>query len=419
MLNLIKKLKPNLGKYNPGQLVDMLADVELAGAIEAASNPEYLYYDGLQELPPNMEKEKFWAIVKVGRKYSGRPLPPLNFNERPFMLVNLFKHNEIFYRLDNNIFTGQLYNKQDEAEALIEEAVYSAAIEDTEIKTRAARRFLLESTEAATAQEKLVKRSYKLYRDILAQKKVSAEFLLSFSDAGRFRNDDEQERLVNSPSNPDMVCYIAPPLRVFERELQRLIGFANDELEHQFMHPLAKAALIHFWALVLKPLPQNNGILARALQYWYLHRSGRKNLLLPVSKAVRADLAGYSNAISCAAQDDNDYTYFQDYMLRMLENAGTEQNGKLQKTGDFELNILPSLQRDAALNSRQAKLIYELCRSRSHRTNFSGYMQENAVTRKTAADDLKELEREGYLLPQKIGRNIFYYASPKAAGLFS
>ena len=421
MFNLIKKLKPNLGKYNPGQLVDMLEDAEISARLEAASSPEYLYYDNLRDVPPNMEKEKFWALVKVSRKYSSRPLPPLNFNERPFTLNNLFPHNEVFYKLDNNIFPGLLGNKDAEAKALLDEAIYSAAIEDAGIKYLSTKRLLLENTLPKTSSDILAKQSYKLYKSLLSTPKLSKDLILKFTAEGRFRS--EEERFVRSPKNAEMVCYIAPSARIFEPELERFIAFANDAAvnngaEHIFMHPLSKAILLHFWALILKPLPENNGIFARAIQYWYLQKAGRGSLLLPVSQQIKHDLAGYADAITCAAQDDNDYTYFQDYMLRKFLSAAQAQE-KLRGKDDFANNILPSLQRDAGLNQRQAKLVYELCQSRSRRTNFSAYMSANAITRKTAADDLKALERGGYLKGQKLGRNIFYYAAPKAAGLFS
>lgn len=387
MLNLIKITKPNIGKYNPGSLFELIGDPDVAASIEQTSSPEYIYYDRIRNEPLN-DKDMFWALVKLQRRFSAKPVPPVNFNERHFTLNNIFAHSEILYRLGTQKLEGEL----------IDEVAHSSSIENSEIGIIGAKKLLLEATHPKNEAEKLVKNAMKIYSSVLASDKLVLE-------PSRFRS--EAERFVHSPHKREMICYIAPSSRILERELPRMLAFANDELEHEFLHPVVKAVILHFWFLILNPLPENNGIYARAVQYWYLKKH---NITLPVSKFVRADLAGYSRAISCSAQDDNDITYFVDYMLHKLESAAHYRAQDQKRQHEFERRILPELQLRHGLNQRQVMLVYELARIRTNRTNFSSYMAEHKISRKTAADDLKELERKGYIKSSRIGKNIFYVA---------
>ena len=410
MLNLIKKLKPNLGRYTPDKIVGMLADDDLLEEIEKANHPKYLYFDEIKDLPAGLEAEKFWALVKAGRKYSSRQMPMQNFNERKFLLTSLFKHNEILFKLDAS-YAGK--PEKLPQSAIANWAVFSAKIEDANIKPKAAIKYLLEASSAKTPALQNAKNAYVLFNNILSAENITEEILLGIAQENRFRNEDE--RFVYSAANPQMICYIAPANNIFNSELKKLLAFANNTDVSVFIHPIARAIALMFWVIILNPLPKNNYVLALALYCLYLQKNGYTKLAqLNIAAQICLHLKEFSNAITCAAQDDNDYTYFQDLILRMIILAEAENEKQLSQQQDFEGKILPSIQANTGLNKRQSELIYNLQKAKNARTNFSAYMKENKITRKTAADDLKKLEREGYVKTQKIGRNIFYYATPKA-----
>lgn len=418
MLNLIKKLKPNLGKYSPEKVIDLLSDEEAGREILFANQPQYLYFDEIKNLPEDFEKEKFWALVKLQRKFSSRPIPPANFNERNFLLCNLFQHNEFLYKLDN----GSLLNtsslstkKKDELlnNALVEEAIYSASIENNDVKFAAARKVIFESTQPKNEAESFARETYLYLQNFLKLENLTA------SDISDNAERNEEAQMVYAPHDKSKLCYIAPSQQIFERELQRLLTFANDEAGTEFFHPLVKAAILHFWILILNPRQNDSGITARAIYYWYLNKRGYQQLmLLPLSRFIKNDLPAYTNAISCTAQDDNDFTYFLDFMIRMTGLGIDSFNSTTIKNIEFDRSILPRMQQTSGLNERQVKLVYELMQFRAARTNFSAYMKDNAITRRTAALDLKKLESEGYLKSQKLGKNVFYYAADKAGALF-
>ena len=387
MQNLIKIPKPNIGKYNLNKLVELLESADVAFAVQNINQPQYLYFDKITP-PKNIIKEELWALVKLQRKFTSQPILPLNFNDRHFSLNPILAHQQLIIKLANlNLPKANL----------AQEIAYSAAIENNLVKPLAAKKFLQESAPAKTVAEVLLKDAQKIYANILCQEKLQINLP---------QNISEEQRYVKAPHKPDMLCYISPKLEVLQKELPRFLDFANNNADN--IHPVTKAIILHFWFLILNPMPQNNGIYARAISYWFLQKH---NINLSCSKFIANDLAGYSNAISYAAQDDNDFTYFLDFILTQMNLAASEAQNSKQQEKDFAKNTLPILQQKHKLNLRQAKLVFYLAQSKTNRINFSSYMQENQISRKTAADDLKGLENLGLLTPQKLGKNIFYTAS--------
>ncbi len=402
MLSLVKISKPNIGKYNLSALAAKFEYDDIANAILKSSGQEYLYFDRIKKVPAGVNKEEFWAMIKLQRRFSAKPIPPLNFNDRNFVMENLLPHHEAMFRLMNNrIKSSELHS----------EISYSAAIDNQKIKPLSAKKFLLEAVPPRDEGERLLKQAEFIYSEVLKQERLV--ILPGFDDA---QERTEEMRYVYAPHGGNKICYIAPRNEIFRRELAKCLSFANDEFAAEFFHPVAKAVILHFWLLLLKPLAKNNGVLARAVQYWYLKKH---SVELPVSRDIYDDLKGYSSSITYAVQDDNNFTYFLDYILKKLISAQEECIESKRRSIDFDRSILPGIQSRHDLNARQARLVYELIRVRNGRTNFSAYMKENNITRKTAADDLKGLEKSGYLKSVRTGKNIFYYAGEKAFGILS
>ncbi len=71
-----------------------------------------------------------------------------------------------------------------------------------------------------------------------------------------------------------------------------------------------------------------------------------------------------------------------------------------------------------ALNMRQIQLLQYLYGNLDERTTLKTHMTINQVTKATASKDLKDLVQKGFLLANKIGRNVYYYGTNKIKSLF-
>ena len=75
------------------------------------------------------------------------------------------------------------------------------------------------------------------------------------------------------------------------------------------------------------------------------------------------------------------------------------------------------LEQNLPLNERQKQLIHYLLSDNKLSTTVSSHATINAITRQTAARDLKELEAAGLTIAQREGKYIRYYSTPKLKDL--
>jgi len=70
---------------------------------------------------------------------------------------------------------------------------------------------------------------------------------------------------------PVYIAHTPPKEQEMHRWLELFIRFANNtENEGDFIHPVVKASILHFWLAYLHPFVDGNGRTARAVFYRYL-----------------------------------------------------------------------------------------------------------------------------------------------------
>ena len=198
--------------------------------------------------------------------------------------------------------------------------------------------------------------------------------------------------------------------------MDRLITFANDEDlpgQPEFLHPIIKAIMLHFWFAYLHPFCDGNGRLARSLFYWYLLKRGYWLIsYVPISTVIKKSASQYSDAFVFSEQYGNDVTYFIDYNLRKIDQALFMFNEHIDQVKKKALEI-DKLLPDQDLNSRQKQVIHHLLGNLDNRVTTTQHATFHEVGWITASNDLKDLKNRGYLDPIKQGREIYYLASDK------
>jgi len=70
-------------------------------------------------------------------------------------------------------------------------------------------------------------------------------------------------------------------------------------------------------------------------------------------------------------------------------------------------------------NDRQRQLLRSYYKNKkTTTTSITIHMTIHKTSRLTAMKDLKDLLKQGFVTSQKTGRNVYYYATDKIAGLF-
>jgi Fic family protein len=238
-------------------------------------------------------------------------------------------------------------------------------------------------------------------------------------DVGRFRRD--KEAIVVEDAASGAIYHIPPPVTFLKREIKRLIEFANDETAKQrFVHPFIKAVILHFWIGYLHPFTDGNGRLARTIFYWYLVRRGYWAFAyLPISRVIKNSPAQYRKAYVYSEQDDNDLTYFIDYIVRKVGQAMLEFESYRKRKAAENLKMAQVARKKYRLNDRQIQLLRYIYKDSGATTSIKTHTRVYGVSRVTAQKDLEELEKLGFLNSEKVGRERSFRATEKTAELFS
>jgi len=290
----------------------------------------------------------------------------------------------------------------------------------------------MEKRKARNESEHMILNNYQamlLIEERLKHQDLSMDMLLDLhaaltrdtidvKDVGRLRSD--ADNIVVTDPALNITYHVPPPVKFLKREINRLIAYANDTLEkEQFVHPVIKAIILHFWVGYLHPFTDGNGRLARSVFYWYLLRKQYWAFsYLPLSRVIKNSPAQYGYAYIYSEQDDNDLTYFIDYNVRKISQARREFEAYIIKK-QVESRKMAKLARGGYdLNDRQIQLLRYLHKTPDATTTVRTHSEVNSVSRPTASNDLERLESFGFIVSQKQGRERPFRATEKLLELF-
>lgn len=443
---LFKIEEPELFSFS-GDLLSEFTNQEVQDAIEKSSNPKYLHWKDLKYkkwIPKQFQnhKERFWFLVKFYRNSLSHKTPIRDHNGRHFTWQKLNHYEEMLHgiTLDMskyllNIPSSQSDYQKYQSQGIIEEAIASSQLEGAHTTRKAAKRMIEEKREPKTADEKMIYNNYiamKTIQEKFKNEKLSLDILFDLhrtlmagtkgikeSEQGCFRLDSD-EIVITKGNDPSVISYKAPPVDFVKKEMQKLIAFANDELdEKKFIHPVIKAIMLHFWIGLLHPFVDGNGRLARGLFYWYLLKKDYWAFaFLPISIAIKSAPAQYSEAYILSEQDNNDLTYFIDYHVSKINQAieNFRKFFKQKSTESRRINKILNEHND--LNRRQIETLTRLKQDSEKPITLTIYKNIHNITKATAIKDLKNLLKLGLVDRKKQGRNIFYTTTPKADKIF-
>ena len=446
---LYKIKKPNLSKINYGKVFENILKQdakkiqEIIKLTQETFQPMYLYWDKIKykQLPKGISPEEFWVSVKFTRKNLAIKSEIKSENGKYFTWIRLLGTEEFFHKIDLNtggsFFTIKENVDEKNKQKLIfrgvmEEAIASSQLEGASTTRKVAKQFLREGRKPKNESEQMILNNYQTMQIIESDYK-NKEMNLSLifelhkmitkntipeNEQGKFRKDTDN--IVVSDKKYSNIIYHQPPKIAFvKNEFENFVKFANDQLDEPFIHPVLKAIMLHFWIGYLHPFTDGNGRLARLIFYWYLLKKDYWAFsYLPISKAIKKSPIQYGNAYVYSEQDDFDLTYFIDYNIRKIKLAISDFEEYLERKSKENLRMNKLARTKYNLNERQIQLLQYLYGDRNEKTALNVHMNIYQVTKMTAIKDLKNLEKLGFIISEKQGRNIYYYATDKIGKLF-
>lgn len=417
----------------------LASDPDWLSLVNKSENPSYLHWEQLKR-KDFMQREdnlEIWSFIKYSRQHRARKTPVITPDTHSFTWTACPHYEEILHNFThslsgNMIGPAQVMNDKEKREyitrGLIEEAIASSQLEGANTTRKYAKKMIAEGLQPRDKSQRMIINNYNAMQKIEQNYKneemslallhdlhrtLTKDNTLDQGKSGQFRTD-EDDIVINGPAHDGKVAFIPPDMAFVEKQIPRLINFANDSLESPFIHPVLKAIMLHFWIGYLHPYGDGNGRLARALFYWYLLRKGYWAFaFLPISEAIKKSPVQYGWAYIYSEQDDCDLTYFLDYNLKKIMQAQKSFVSYIQRKKKEREQIIAATKKIDFLNPRQVQIAHFLRSNTNESTNVSAVSTLFGVSQMTAIRDLKDMEARGLLTPARKGRNIFYSPTKK------
>lgn len=219
----------------------------------------------------------------------------------------------------------------------------------------------------------------------------------------RYRTEEMQ--IVSGAMGKEKVHYEAVAATDVEKEMKLFLDWFNDDTIQ--IDPVLKAAIAHFWFIIIHPFDDGNGRIARAISDRMLARSeSSKERFYSLSKQILAERNDYY-AVLKKTQHNNDITDWLVWFLNCLKTALLETENSMQnillKTEFWEKH------KAVLINERQRLMINKLFDDFYGKLTTSKWAKITKTSTDTALRDIKDLLEKGILQQEEAGgRSVNY-----------
>lgn len=413
-------------------LNDGLAKILSAG-IRPVIDGNYRHWDTMRQLTPpaGLTHEEWWLGTKLARGPLMHSLPLLGPDDRPFRYSTPDPAQAMLHDIDKRaggrigmpeVVTNPATRSQYLVTSLIEEAITSSQLEGATTSRKVAKEMLRSGRNPSTKSERMIFNNYAAMNTVrewvelpftpervLQLQRIVTEGTLDNPDAaGRLQRPDE-ERVAVYDRQTQQLLHRPPPAEILPQRLDLMCEFANGKDTEGFLHPVARAVILHLWLAYDHPFEDGNGRTARALFYWSMLRSGYwLTEFLSISRILAKAPGQYGRAFLFTETDELDATYFLLYQLRVIVRAIDDLDRFLELKGR-ELKETRALLRRVSLNHRQLDLMNHAIRHPDADYTFKGHMAAHDVVYQSARTDLLDLVTRGYLERGKVGQTTHFW----------
>ncbi|MCY3787434.1 MAG: Fic family protein, partial [Gemmatimonadetes bacterium] len=254
-----------VSSYEPNDLVRLLGS-----DIGSLPKDRYLHWDQLRHLPPpeGFTSLDWWTAVKFKRMVSRHELPFKDTRGRPFSFSDTGNLYRQLHQVDRDasgrieVPHGDVVNSGSRerylTNSLIEEAITSSQLEGAVTTRRVAKELLRSGRPPRDNSERMIVNNYsgmEFLREnidedltvpmLMDLQGTLTEGTLDRDAVGRLRRPTDVVAVVDQRDGE--VVHTPPDASQFSDRVELLLDFANGRTEADpFLHPVAKAILLHF-----------------------------------------------------------------------------------------------------------------------------------------------------------------------------
>lgn len=222
-------------------------------------------------------------------------------------------------------------------------------------------------------------------------------------EVGKYRTGEMQ--IVSGAMGKEKIHYEAIKPQYVKEEMDKFLNWFNND--HQ-LDLVLKAAIAHFWFIIIHPFDDGNGRISRALSDMLLAKaesSGER--FYSMSSQILEERKRYYQVLQKVQHSSGDITEWLDWFLHCLKNAmlSTEKTTQriLQKAEFWKLH------ENTKISERQRLVLNMLFDGFDGKLKSSKWAKITKVSSDTALRDIKDLIEKGILQEtNEGGRSVNY-----------
>ena len=216
-------------------------------------------------------------------------------------------------------------------------------------------------------------------------------------ETGRYRKGEMQ--VVSGPMGKEKIHFQAPSPEEVNNEMNLFLKWIN---ENSTIDAVLKAAIAHFWFIIIHPFDDGNGRIARAISDLLLARSENSSQrFYSLSSQILIERKVYYEILQKVQYNNGDITEWLDWFLnclyRALLSTETRMQRVLLKSNFWEKH------KETALNSRQRLILNKLFDGFEGKLKTSKWAKISKCSADTALRDIKDLIEKGILKQEESG----------------
>lgn len=216
-------------------------------------------------------------------------------------------------------------------------------------------------------------------------------------EVGRYRTGEMQ--VVSGAMGKEKVHYEAINPELLKAVMDKFLNWFNSDHNRD---PVLKAAIAHFWFIIIHPFDDGNGRIGRAITDMLLARAeGSGERFYSMSSQILVERKRYYEVLQKVQHSTRDITEWLDWFLNCLKNATLATENTTQrivlKAEFWRLN------EDIAINERQRLMLNKLFDGFEGKLQTSKWAKITKTSTDTALRDIKDLIEKGILKQTEEG----------------